>query len=96
MVVGDEAVRMARTGLLLSTATPVGKRKLGDTEFEIADSEDEDYGWDGDDDELPPNPSQWQGSEDLLLKPVGSDDVGDGDGVGSEGGDGGEGLDGES
>lgn len=42
------------------------KRKLGDTDLEIADSEDEDYGW-GDDDELPPMPSQWQGSEDLLL-----------------------------
>ncbi|AEO60647.1 hypothetical protein MYCTH_2310088 [Thermothelomyces thermophilus ATCC 42464] len=48
------------------TSTPARKRKIGDTNFEIADSEDEDYGWD-DDDELPPMPSQWQGSEDLLL-----------------------------
>ncbi|KAL2257047.1 hypothetical protein VTK26DRAFT_733 [Humicola hyalothermophila] len=47
-------------------STPARKRKLGDTEFEIADSEDEDYGWD-DDVEIPPMPSQWQGSEDLLL-----------------------------
>ncbi|KAJ4294841.1 hypothetical protein N0V88_005077 [Collariella sp. IMI 366227] len=47
-------------------STPGAKRKLGDTGFEVADSEDEDYGW-ADDDELPPMPSQWQGSEDLLL-----------------------------
>ncbi len=48
------------------TCTPAPKRKLGETDFEIADSEDEDYGWD-DDQELPPMPSQWQGSEDILL-----------------------------
>ncbi|KAK3307497.1 P-loop containing nucleoside triphosphate hydrolase protein [Chaetomium strumarium] len=47
-------------------STPTQKRKLGDTDFEVADSDDEDYGWD-DDEELPPMPSQWQGSEDLLL-----------------------------
>jgi hypothetical protein len=47
-------------------ATPVQKRKLGATDFEIADSDDEDYGLD-DDEELPPMPSQWQGSEDILL-----------------------------
>lgn len=47
-------------------STPGAKRKLGETDFEVADSEDEDYGW-ADDDELPPMPSQWQGSEDLLL-----------------------------
>ncbi|KAK0714894.1 P-loop containing nucleoside triphosphate hydrolase protein [Lasiosphaeris hirsuta] len=52
----------------LST-TPVQKRKLDDTNFEIPDSDDEDYGWqDDDDDALPPNPSQWQGSEDILLR----------------------------
>jgi len=51
-------------------ATPALKRKLVDTNFEIADSEDEDYGWnDGDEDTLPPMPSQWQGSEDILLRP---------------------------
>lgn len=53
------------------SSTPAAqKRKLGDTDFEIADSEaddDEDYGWDEEQDELPPNPSQWQGSEDILL-----------------------------
>ncbi|KAK4240908.1 P-loop containing nucleoside triphosphate hydrolase protein [Achaetomium macrosporum] len=48
------------------TSTPAQKRKVGDTDFEVADSDDEDYGWD-DDEELPPMPSQWQGSEDLLL-----------------------------
>ena len=48
------------------SATPAQKRKLGDTDFEIADSEDEEYGWD-DDEDIPPMPSQWQGSEDLLL-----------------------------
>jgi hypothetical protein len=56
------------------TSTPKQKRKLRDTDFEIADS-DEDYGWD-DDEELPPMPSQWQGSEDILLtlKPESDDE----------------------
>lgn len=45
------------------------KRKLGQTNFEIPDSEeDEDYGWANEDEAyLPPQPQQWQGSEDLLL-----------------------------
>lgn len=45
------------------------KRKLGQTELEVPDSDDdEDYGWaDEDEDALPPPPSQWQGSEDLIL-----------------------------
>ncbi|CEJ84868.1 hypothetical protein VHEMI03600 [[Torrubiella] hemipterigena] len=45
------------------------KRKLGQTELEVPDSEDEeDYGWDeGDDAALPPPPPQWQGSEDIIL-----------------------------
>ncbi|KAI5463418.1 hypothetical protein BGZ63DRAFT_353263 [Mariannaea sp. PMI_226] len=44
------------------------KRKLGNTELEVPDSEDEDYGWaDEDDAAMPPQPSQWQGSEDILL-----------------------------
>ncbi|KAL7789009.1 P-loop containing nucleoside triphosphate hydrolase protein [Trichoderma ceciliae] len=44
------------------------KRKLGQTELEVPDSDDEDYGWaDDDEDALPPPPSQWQGSEDLIL-----------------------------
>ncbi|KAB5572563.1 P-loop containing nucleoside triphosphate hydrolase protein [Coniochaeta sp. 2T2.1] len=49
---------------------PVLKRKLEDTDFEVGDSdEEEDYGWGEDEnpDDLPPNPSQWQGSEDLIV-----------------------------
>ncbi|KAK1752131.1 P-loop containing nucleoside triphosphate hydrolase protein [Echria macrotheca] len=62
-------------------STPALKRKLGETDFEIADSEDEDYGWqDGDEDTLPPMPSQWQGSEDILLRPeLGSDEAAEDD-----------------
>ncbi|KAH8764249.1 P-loop containing nucleoside triphosphate hydrolase protein [Diaporthe sp. PMI_573] len=44
------------------------KRKLGETGFEVADSEDEDYGWQEKDSSLLPGmPPQWQGSEDLIL-----------------------------
>ncbi|ODA77678.1 hypothetical protein RJ55_06280 [Drechmeria coniospora] len=49
------------------------KRKLGQTELEVADSQedegsDEDYGWaDEDEAALPAPPPQWQGSEDILL-----------------------------
>lgn len=65
----DQASSPLRT---MSTPSGVQKRKLGDTGFEIADSEDEgdddeDYGWDLEPDALPPMPSQWQGSEDILL-----------------------------
>lgn len=52
-----------------SIGTAQGKRKLGRTDFEVPDSEDdEDYGW-ADEDEavMPPPPPQWQGSEDILL-----------------------------
>lgn len=53
-------------------ATPGRKRKLGDTEFEVPDSDDEEFGWD-DDEDSKAFPStlgpQWQGSEDLLLRP---------------------------
>ncbi|KAH8195774.1 hypothetical protein TruAng_010048 [Truncatella angustata] len=53
---------------VILSSTPHPKRKLGETEFEIADSEDEEYGWDNEDSaQLPPNPSQWQGSEDILI-----------------------------
>ncbi|ORY65354.1 P-loop containing nucleoside triphosphate hydrolase protein [Pseudomassariella vexata] len=39
------------------SSTPLPKRKLGETDFEIADSEDEDYGWENEDEtEMPPNP----------------------------------------
>lgn len=65
----DQASSPLRT---MSTPSGVQKRKLGDTGFEIADSEDEgdddeDYGWDLEPGALPPMPSQWQGSEDILL-----------------------------
>ncbi len=49
---------------LSSTQAP--KRKLGDTDFEIPNSEDEDYGWE-EEDSMSNLPSQWQGSEDILL-----------------------------
>ncbi|PHH87465.1 hypothetical protein CDD83_8842 [Cordyceps sp. RAO-2017] len=68
------------------------KRKLGQTELEVPDSEDEgdegeddDYGWAGEDEEaLPAPPPQWQGSEDILL----GQEVGRGGGGGGGGGDG--------
>ncbi|KAI1767310.1 P-loop containing nucleoside triphosphate hydrolase protein [Hypoxylon sp. FL1150] len=44
------------------------KRKLDQTDLEVADSEGEDYGWDDEDElEMPRMPPQWQGSEDILL-----------------------------
>ncbi|KAH8884726.1 P-loop containing nucleoside triphosphate hydrolase protein [Thozetella sp. PMI_491] len=50
------------------SSTPAQKRKLHDASFEVADSDDEDYGWgEEDDNTVPPMPSQWQGSEDLIL-----------------------------
>ncbi|KAL7916016.1 P-loop containing nucleoside triphosphate hydrolase protein [Trichoderma velutinum] len=56
-------------GMEVAAMAPRPKRKLGQTELEVPDSEDdEDYGWaDEDEDALPPPPSQWQGSEDLIL-----------------------------
>ncbi|KAK3939772.1 P-loop containing nucleoside triphosphate hydrolase protein [Diplogelasinospora grovesii] len=54
-------------------SVPAHKRKLADTDLEIAASDDdEDYGWgddDGDEAANVPMPSQWQGSEDILLHP---------------------------
>ncbi|RYP91803.1 hypothetical protein DL770_002059 [Monosporascus sp. CRB-9-2] len=44
-----------------------GKRKLDETDFELADSEGEDYGWDDEDATEMPTVAQWQGSEDILL-----------------------------
>jgi hypothetical protein len=47
------------------------KRKLSAEELEIPDSEgedDEDYGWaEEDEEDMPPMPPQWQGSEDILV-----------------------------
>ncbi|KAG6366443.1 hypothetical protein INS49_000620 [Diaporthe citri] len=55
-------------GHAASSTTPGPKRKLGETGFEVADSEDEDYGWQEKDSSLLPGmPPQWQGSEDLIL-----------------------------
>ena len=49
------------------------KRQLAATDFEIPDSEgedDEDYGWaEEDEEDMPPMPPQWQGSEDILIPP---------------------------
>lgn len=44
------------------------KRRYHALNLEIADSDEENYGWDEEDeDDLPPPPPQWQGSEDLLV-----------------------------
>lgn len=63
-----------QTGLVAASfdSRPAGitrpKRKLDDTDFEVADSDEEDYGWQDDAaDALPPMPSQWQGSEDIIV-----------------------------
>ncbi|KAI1503087.1 P-loop containing nucleoside triphosphate hydrolase protein [Biscogniauxia marginata] len=57
------------------TSTPRQKRKLDQTDFEIADSEDEDYGWEETDaTEMPSMPPQIQGSEDILLGRTDDDD----------------------
>ncbi|KAI1187143.1 P-loop containing nucleoside triphosphate hydrolase protein [Nemania serpens] len=54
--------------LTLATNTRHQKRKFAQSDFEIADSEEEDYGWEDEDEaEMPNMPPQWQGSEDLLL-----------------------------
>ncbi|KAI0386058.1 P-loop containing nucleoside triphosphate hydrolase protein [Hypomontagnella monticulosa] len=53
---------------LPASPSPHLKRKLNQTDFEVADSEGEDYGWeDEDESEMPNMPPQWQGSEDILL-----------------------------
>ncbi|OIW32197.1 P-loop containing nucleoside triphosphate hydrolase protein [Coniochaeta ligniaria NRRL 30616] len=74
------AFRVESTGLIVASIDSsesariqshgtVLKRKLQDTDFEVGDSDDEDYGWaeDPNGDSMPPNPSQWQGSEDLIV-----------------------------
>ncbi|RSL50465.1 hypothetical protein CEP54_011906 [Fusarium duplospermum] len=66
------------------------KRKLGETELEVPDSEDdEDYGWaDEDEAAMPAPPPQWQGSEDLLLgQEVGRSEDENSDGDDGEHGD---------
>ncbi|KAI1356589.1 P-loop containing nucleoside triphosphate hydrolase protein [Xylaria sp. FL0043] len=57
-----------QTPLTLTTNHRRQKRKFNETDYEIADSEGEDYGWEDEDEaEMPNMPPQWQGSEDLLL-----------------------------
>ena len=60
------AIDLADSRPLVASSTPVQKRKLAETDFEIPNSDDEDYGWQ-DEDSLPDMPPQWQGSEDILL-----------------------------
>lgn len=71
------------------TNLPHHKRKLGQTDLEVPDSEDdEDYGWaDEDEAAMPAPPPQWQGSEDLLLgQEIGrSEEDSDGEGNGDGG-----------
>lgn len=77
--------------LLGSPRDSLTKRKLRDTDFEVADSEDdEDYGWDAEDADHVPVPPQWQGSEDLLVGQHDGEgnrieDVSDGAGADSDG-----------
>ncbi|KAI0972598.1 P-loop containing nucleoside triphosphate hydrolase protein [Xylaria arbuscula] len=60
------------------------KRKFDGNDYEIADSEGEDYGWEDEDEaEMPDMPPQWQGSEDLLLG-QGDDDDDDNDDLTAE------------
>ncbi|KAI0428282.1 P-loop containing nucleoside triphosphate hydrolase protein [Xylaria sp. FL1042] len=57
-----------QASLALATTHRRHKRKFDETDYEIADSEGEDYGWEDEDEaEMPNMPPQWQGSEDLLL-----------------------------
>ncbi|KAI1176784.1 P-loop containing nucleoside triphosphate hydrolase protein [Nemania sp. FL0916] len=64
-----------RPSFALGTGSHRHKRKFEDTNFEIPDSEGEDYGWEDEDEaEMPNMPPQWQGSEDLLLGRVEEDE----------------------
>lgn len=71
------------------TSLPHHKRKLGQTDLEVPDSEDdEDYGWaDEDEASMPAPPPQWQGSEDLLLGQEIGRSEDDSDGEGNEDGE---------
>jgi len=65
------------------------KRKLSATDLEVPDSEaedDEDYGWaEEDEEDIPPMPPQWQGSEDILVPPPGELEGEDEEGIDEEG-----------
>lgn len=62
----------SQSSMVLSSM-PHHKRKLGETDFELPDSQDEDYGWEDDDAASMPTVPQWQGSEDILLGHVEDD-----------------------
>ncbi|KAI1426896.1 P-loop containing nucleoside triphosphate hydrolase protein [Xylaria sp. FL1777] len=65
----------SQASLALATNPRRQKRKFDETDYEIADSEGEDYGWEDEDEaEMPNMPPQWQGSEDLLLGRAEEDD----------------------
>jgi hypothetical protein len=66
-----EAPRPEHAADPASAPTVPRKRKLSAAELEIPDSDgedDEDYGWaEEDEEDMPPMPPQWQGSEDILV-----------------------------
>ncbi|KAF1737643.1 DNA repair and recombination protein RadA [Beauveria bassiana] len=66
--VGVRGVEYEASHPMEMAAAAQQKRKIGQTELEVPDSEDEDYGWaDEDEASLPAPPPQWQGSEDIIL-----------------------------
>ncbi|TGJ79670.1 hypothetical protein E0Z10_g9092 [Xylaria hypoxylon] len=65
----------SQASLALATKPGRQKRKFDEADYEIADSEGEDYGWEDEDEtDMPNMPPQWQGSEDLLLGRTEEDD----------------------
>lgn len=74
-----EAARPELAADPASAATVARKRKLSAAELVIPDSEgedDEDYGWaEEDEEDMPPMPPQWQGSEDILIPGEGEGEV---------------------
>ncbi|CAJ0549373.1 Ff.00g029860.m01.CDS01 [Fusarium sp. VM40] len=80
--VGSDSLTQVPYEALQSMELARHKRKLGQTELEIPDSEDdEDYGWAEEDEAaMPAPPPQWQGSEDLIL----GQDIGQSDDENSE------------
>lgn len=57
------------------STTPTKKHETRVPGGEVPDSEDEEYGWDDDDEEaFLKMPTQWQGSEDILLGKDGAEE----------------------